>query len=125
MVKKRLTKSLEDYIEAIYAMLQVKQVVRVTDLAEEFSYSKASISRAISTLKTKGLVKHEAYGTITLTQKGITLAKAVMDKHIMLTNFLVDILGVSSSVAEEDACKIEHIVSQETVDKIKEYMKKS
>lgn len=124
MIKKRLTKSLEDYIEAIYTLLQDKPTVRVTDLAEEFSYSKASISRAISTLKARGLVKHETYGTITLTSKGVTLAKEVLDKHIMLTKFLTDILGVSSETAEEDACKIEHIISKETSEKINEYLKK-
>jgi DtxR family Mn-dependent transcriptional regulator len=124
MVKKRLTKSLEDYIEAIYTMLQEQSTVRVTDLAEEFSYSKASISRAISTLTSRGLVKHESYGTITLTPKGVSLAKAVLEKHVMLTKFLTEVLGVASDIAEEDACKIEHIVSQETVEKIKQYMKK-
>jgi len=124
MAKKRLTKSLEDYIEAIYFLSQEKPVVRVTDLAEEFSYSKASISRAISTLKAKNLVKHETYGTITLTPKGVTSAKEVMEKHIMLTHFLTEVIGISKEVAEKDACAIEHIASPETLEKIKKFVEK-
>jgi len=124
MLKKKLTKALEDYIEAIYFLTKDKPSVRVTDLAKEFMYSKASISRAISTLREKQLVKHETYGTISLTEKGLSLALEVTEKHLMLTKFLHEVIGVSSPTAEKDACLIEHIISAETVEKIKTYIEK-
>ena len=123
---KKLTESVEDYIEAIYLEHQKNHSgVRITDLALTMNVSKASANDAVRKLKEMGHVEHERYGQIYLTESGEKLATSIYEKHRMLKRFLHEVLGVSCRVAEDDACGIEHVISQETFDKMKAYLEKS
>lgn len=109
-----LTASLEDYIEIIYVLSQNSSDVGVTDVAKALGISKPSVNRAIRALKLKKLVIQEKYGKIILTPMGKSVANAVYSKHRVLRDFFVIVLGVSDETAESDACKIEHMLSDET-----------
>ena len=120
---KNVTASLEDYLEAIY-FLNSEDGVRVTDIATELSISKPSVNRAINTLKSQGLVKHEHYGSLFLTEEGFEIAKKVAKRHFIVKKFLNQILGVEEDKAEKEACMIEHCLCADTVDKLENFMNK-
>jgi DtxR family Mn-dependent transcriptional regulator len=119
-----MTESLEDYLETI-SFLSDEGVVRVTDIASRLKVSKPSVLTALKNLKDQGFLNHQRYGTISLTIVGKEQAKAIRDRHQFLASFLRDILGVSSEAAEQDACKMEHLLSDETLQKMKNLVKKS
>ncbi|HIT73820.1 hypothetical protein B5E58_06205 [Tyzzerella sp. An114] len=121
---KNVTASLEDYLEAIY-FLNNDEGVRVTDIATELSISKPSVNRAINTLKSQGLVTHEHYGSLFLTEEGLDIAKKIAKRHFMLKKFLTQILEVDEKTAEEEACLIEHCLSADTVEKLEKFMNKT
>lgn len=118
-----LTPSLEDYIEIIYILGAGTEPVGMSEVAKVLGISKPSVSRAVRTLKLKSLVIQEKYGKIILTPKGESVAKEIYSKHRMLSEFFMNVLGVSEKVAEIDACKIEHLLSTETLEKIKKILK--
>jgi DtxR family Mn-dependent transcriptional regulator len=113
-----MTQSLEDYLEMV-SFLSDDGEVRVTDIASRLGVSKPSVLTALKSLEEQGLLEHERYRTVTLTPKGTVQASEIRDRHKFLTSFLREILGVSAEVAEEDACKMEHILSEETLKKMK------
>ncbi len=119
-----LTGSLEDYLETIYILLKKSANVRITDIAKFLALSKPSVNRAVKTLKEANLVVHEKYGTITLTKKGEELAKGVYFRHKTLMNFLVNDLKIEPKTAEQEACRIEHDISEESLKKLIAYSKK-
>ena len=121
----KMTSSLEDYLEAIYFLNGKNDYVRVTDIAVELGISKPSVNRAVNTLKERGLVEHEHYGSLKLTEEGTSVARAVAERHIMLKSFLIEILGVESETAEEEACEIEHVLSADTISKMTNYLEKN
>lgn len=124
-MEKKLTESIEDYIETIYLEGQKQgKGVRITDIALKLNVSKASANDAVRKLKNLGHVEQERYGQIYLTDTGKELAVAVYEKHLLITEFLIQTLNVSLETAEKDACGIEHILSQETLEKIKTYLNK-
>lgn len=112
MEDKNLTAGLEDYLEAIYVADIEKKEIKGAQLARMLNISRASVSEALSKLVSKGLIQYESYGTVTLTPKGIYNAKKVYQKHNILKSFFKNVLGISPDEASENACKIEHIVSQ-------------
>lgn len=118
----KLSSSLEDYLEAIYILVQQGGEVRLTDVADFLNVSQPSVSRAIGTLKDAGLVVHESYGQISLSPKGKTQAKKVLGRHMLFKRFLTDTLGVDEATAEKDACRMEHVVSGETIEKLYAYL---
>ncbi len=120
---KYLTASLEDYVEMIYILGQNNMQVGITDVAEAFGVSKAGVSKAVKSLKSKDLVMQEKYGKINLTPSGTRVASMIYEKHLMISKFLTKVLGVDPKTAEIDACKIEHILSPETVMGIKKLLK--
>ena len=115
-----LQESGEMYLETIYVLSKKNNAVRAIDVAEEMGYSKPSISRAIGILKQGGYVITDEHGFLTLTDSGRSVAEKIYERHTILSNFLVYI-GVSPETASEDACKVEHILSDETFDAIKKY----
>ena len=117
-----LHESAEMYLETIYVLSQ-KGAVRSIDVAEEMGYSKPSVSRAVGLLKKGGYLTVDGTGGLILTEIGIEKAKSVFERHTVLTEFLSK-LGVSSVTASDDACKIEHVISAETLDAIKKFTKK-
>jgi DtxR family Mn-dependent transcriptional regulator len=113
-----MTQSLEDYLEMV-SFLSDEGEVRVTDIADRLKVSKPSVLTALKTLEEQGLLEHERYRTVHLTVKGAAQAADIRERHHFLTAFLRDTVGVSAEIAEEDACKMEHILSEETLKKMK------
>lgn len=116
-----LQESGEMYLESIYVLTKKSSSVRSIDVCEYMGYSKPSVSRAIGLLKSGGYVVVDGEGFLSLTQEGKDVAQKIYERHTMLTEMLVR-LGVSREVAAEDACKIEHVISDETVAAIKKYV---
>ena len=116
--------SREDYIESILMIKREKGAVRSIDIANHFGYSRPSISRAVGLLRKDNLVVVDDSGYIELTPKGMELAKNVYSRHRMLIRFL-EKLGVSPDTAEIDACRVEHILSEESMDRIRDFVNKS
>ena len=112
----------EDYLETILILHRKTGYVRSIDIANELGYSKPSVSRAMSILKEGGFINVAHDGQITLTDVGLEKAEEVYQRHILIMGFLRDTLGVSEKTAEEDACKIEHVISCETVLRLKEFL---
>lgn len=113
----------ENYLETIFVLQKKNGFVRSIDIATELDYSKASISRAMSILKEDGYISIDHSGQIILTDKGLTKANGVYERHMLISKFLIETLGVSAQTADNDACRIEHVISQESFDKIKIYIK--
>ena len=113
-----LTEANEDYIEAI-VMLNggTDKPVRSVDLAKHMGVSKPSINKAVSLLREVGLVNQEPYGDIYLTPEGLEYGLGVLRRHKTLISFLVDVLGVEPETAEDEACRIEHTISEDTFEK--------
>lgn len=116
-----LSESLEDYLEAIYLLLKEKKVVRVKDLMQQFGYKVSSVNNAVKNLRKKGLVEHEKYSYIDLTEKGENVAREIYAKHENIYRFFHEILGISEKNAWNDACRIEHILSEETYTRFMEF----
>lgn len=113
-----LQESAEMYLETIYLLSQKRSNVRSIDVAEHMGYSKPSVSRAVGLLKQGGYVTVDRDGFLRLTDEGIAVAAKVFERHTVLSRFLIS-LGVSEATASEDACKIEHVISDETLTAIK------
>jgi len=112
-----LGESLEDYLETIM-ILSEKGKVRSIDVAKLMEVSKPSVNKAVNNLKERGLITQETYGDIQLTQEGTKMAEAIFHRHKTIRSFLIDVLHVSVDTAEKDACRIEHIISEETFQNI-------
>lgn len=124
-LEKHLTYSLEDYVEIIYMIQQRGELVRITDIANALGFSKASVNRAVNTLKSEDIVIQEKYGKIHLTEKGFKIAKEIYERHKILSKFFREILGVKSDTAELDACRAEHVLSAETLMSIEKFLNKT
>ena len=120
---KRL-ESQEDYLEKILQISQKKEKVHAIDIAREMSFSKPSVSVAMNKLKEQGYIEINDKGEITLTSSGLAIAEKTLEKHIILTNMLMR-LGIDEETAMEDACKLEHDISDKTWEAIKRYLEKN
>lgn len=116
----RIRESAEDYLEAILVLKRRLGEVRSIDVANELGYSKPSVSYAMKKFRENGLVTTDAKGFITLTGAGLSIAERTLEKHGVIAAFLMG-LGVDEKVAREDACRIEHALSNESFEKIKEF----
>lgn len=114
----------ENYLETILMLQNKLGFVRSVDVANELDYSKASISRAMSILKDNDYISILETGQIILTPIGLSMANEIYERHRLITQFLINSLGIEQDVADTDACKIEHIISKRTFEKIKEYVQK-
>ena len=117
-----LNESAEMYLETIYKLSLTNIHVRSVDVAEALSYSRPSVSRAVGLLKKDGYLLMDGEGFLTLTEEGRALAERIYERHTVLTAAL-EALGVDKETAAEDACKIEHDISDRTFDAIKAHMK--
>ena len=118
----RIQESGEMYLETIHVLLQEKKYVRSVDVAEHMGYSKPSISRAMGLLNNGGFIEIAPDGAITLTETGLAVAEKIYERHTLLTRLLIT-LGVSEATALEDACKLEHAISDESFEAIKKHIK--
>ena len=114
--------SAEDYLERILILQEKQKGVRSIDIAHDMGFSKPSVSVAMKKLKEAGLIFIDKDGFISLTKEGHVIADKVYERHCVLKKLLIEI-GVSPSQAEKDACKVEHVLSEETFDAIKKKMK--
>ncbi len=108
----------EMYLESIYVLSKTKSSVRSIDVAEHMNFSKPSVSRAVGLLKEENYIAVDKDGHITLTDDGLFLAQKIYERHTILTKILVA-LGVDGETAAEDACRIEHVISDESFEAIK------
>lgn len=117
----RLQESGEMYLESIYVLSKQSGSVRSIDISEYMGYSKPSVSRAVGLLKSGGYIVMDNENFITLTDSGRAIAEKIYDRHTVLTEMLVR-LGVSEKTASEDACRMEHTVSDESFETIKRHV---
>ena len=118
----RAKESREMYLEVILKLEERNGIVRSIDIAKELNYSKPSVSRAMTVLKKENYITHSPYGDVSLTEEGRAKAESVYKSHRLLTEFLVKSVGLDWGIAEQDACKIEHVISQEALDAIEQYL---
>ena len=121
----KLTFTMENYLEAIYELSQDGKGARLSDIASRLGVTKASTNSAMATLSERGLITNEKYREIYLTSAGLELAEFTSKKHQTLKQFFVDVLGVKKSVADEDACAIEHVISNDSILAMQKYLKMS
>ena len=114
----KIHESAENYLETIYMLGQKQSFVRSIDIANELNYSKPSVSVAMKNLRENGYIEVMGDGKITLLEPGRKIAENLFERHTLLTKALV-MLGVDSEIASEDACKIEHILSDESFEAIR------
>ncbi len=119
----RVGESKENYLEAVYVLSKRNGFVRSIDVANYFEYSKPSVSVAMANLRAAKLITVDDAGGIHLTDVGRALAEQVYERHTLLTRFLTA-LGVDPEIAQEDACRIEHVLSQSSFDKLREHVTK-
>ena len=113
--------SAEDYLESILVLRERRGVVHSIDIVNELGYSKPSVSIAMKKLRENGYISMSPDGSITLNESGLAIASRVYDRHKTITK-LFTLLGVSAEAAAEDACKVEHDLSEETFGKIREFV---
>lgn len=118
-----LKESGEMYLESIYVLLSENSCVRSIDIAERMGFSKPSVSRAVGLLKSDGYILVDKDGRISLTETGRKTAEKIFERHTALTKMLI-LIGVSEETADTDACRMEHVISDETFNAMKNYFNK-
>lgn len=118
-----LTKSSEDYLEAIFVLTKDSDSVKSVRIADHLLVSRPAVNKAMNELLECGLIDKTSYSGISLTESGHKIAESIYQKHMIIKKFLVKI-GVSEEVAEIDCCKIEHVVSDETIERLIEISEK-
>lgn len=119
----KIKESAENYLEAILMLKSKNGYVRSIDIANYLNFTKPSISVAMKSFREEGYILMDSDGSIALTEKGLTIAERVYERHQVIAKALIT-LGVSETTAYEDSCKIEHDISNETFEKIKEHLKR-
>ena len=113
---------MEDYLESIYLIHKSGNTVRTKELAKKLNVRLPSVTEAVKKLAKKNMLNYKRYGNIIMTKKGEKAAKSVYKKHKLLYNFFVNVLGIDKNIAEDDACKIEHVISKNTMDKLEKFL---
>ena len=114
-----LTSSMEDYLEAVLMIQQRHGYVRCVDVAEQLNVTKPSVSRAVKELSKMGFLVKKTDGTLSLTEKGLQLAQRIYEKHRFFTQRLME-AGISPELAELEACRMEHVISQESFEHLRD-----
>lgn len=120
----KIQESGEDYLEAVLVLKQTKGIVHSIDVARHLNFSKPSVSRAMKLLREDGDVTMDADGAIELTEKGLQIAESIYERHCLLSTWLAQ-LGVNEEQAAADACRMEHVLSTETFEKLKAHVLES
>lgn len=123
MSEKVLSSSLEDYLECVYNRINLNGSVRAIDISKELNVSRASVTEALNKLAQKEYINYGRYEMISMTDSGIKKAEEIINKHNVLQYFFKDILGVEHEEATRTACKIEHIISRNILEKLSEFNK--
>ncbi len=117
-MNKKLTESLENYLETIGMLVRKNKIARVKDISKELNVKNSSVNIALNVLADKGLIIHEKYGYVELTSEGQKIADDIQHKEDILLRFFTEILGVDKDIALKDACRMEHTISDETLAKL-------
>lgn len=117
--------SSEMYLETVYLLEKTEGHAHGVDIAKKLGVSKASVTKAMKNLKNDGYISQESYGSINLTEKGRVFSEKIYNSHQMITQFLKHSLGVSHIEAAENACKMEHVLSENLIEAIKVYLAKN
>lgn len=120
---KEITPTMQNYLEAIGQLGSEEQVVRVKNIARQMNVKMPSVTEALKTLARDGLIRHEKYGYVQLTQKGENIAEEIYSRHQTLFKFLNEILRIDPRTADEDACRMEHTISSTALKKLIEFIK--
>lgn len=120
--KQKLTPSLEDYLEVIYHIIEEKQAARVKEIAKRLNVNNSSVTGALKSLSSKGYLNYSPYDVITLTERGQAVAVDVIRRHEVLKQFFTDILCIDPETSDDAACKMEHEVTPEVLDKIVKFV---
>lgn len=123
MTDKALSASMEDYLEAIYLIIEEKQAARAKDIVNFLNVNNSSVTGALRSLSSKGLINYAPYDLISLTEKGREHALGVVRRHKALKDFFTKILGADETEAEETACKMEHVISSNILEKLIQFVK--
>lgn len=118
-----ISSSLEDYIEAVYSIYIQENKVKAVEVSRRLGVSRASVTEALQKLEQLGLIHYGYYGTISVTEEGVKKAKEIIKKHATLSEFFEKILGVEHKLAEETACKIEHVIDNQILKKLEKHIK--
>jgi DtxR family Mn-dependent transcriptional regulator len=118
MRKKKISASLEDYLEAIYKIIEEKQGVKAVEVSRRLGVGRSSVTEALKTLAEKKLVNYGRYDVISLTYAGEKIAEKVILKHKVLYEFFTEILGVDENLAQENACVIEHVITEDILKRL-------
>lgn len=121
-MSKGITQSKEDYLKALLELSSRNKDVHSSDIAQRLGITRASVSKAMKLLKIDGYIFKEEYGTISLTRKGHEIASLIKKRYKLLKVYLVDVLGIQEIIAENDACQMEHVISDETLIKIEKHL---
>lgn len=117
----QLSESLGDYLETIYNEILKNGEAKVTDISNALNVKKASVTGALNQLKQRGLINYEPYSAITLTKKGTEEAKKIIEKHNVMSEFFETVLNLSPKEAVENACKMEHIMSEKMFERMMKF----
>jgi DtxR family Mn-dependent transcriptional regulator len=117
-MNKKLTESLENYLETIGMLVRENKIARVKDISKKLNVKNSSVNIALNVLADKGLIIHEKYGYVELTKEGQKIADDIQYKEDILLRFFTEILGVDKDIALKDACRMEHTISDETLAKL-------
>jgi Mn-dependent DtxR family transcriptional regulator len=117
-----ITPALENYLKIILELNERKGEARVTSISERFGVTKATVSQTVKKLIKYGLAEKDEHGAIRLTDSGKAKAIEIRNRNLVIKDFLTEVLGVNKQVSEKDACKMEHLVSCETLEKLKGYL---
>ncbi|MGI6727928.1 MAG: metal-dependent transcriptional regulator [Anaerovoracaceae bacterium] len=120
----KIFESAENYLETILILQKRNGEVRSIDIANELDFTRPSVSNAMKQFRQNGYITMDNKGYITLTERGMKIAISMYERHIILSKFLIA-LGIEEDMAKEDACRIEHVISQTTFNKIKEHYEKT
>ncbi len=122
MTETQLTPTMEDYLEAIYNIGREKRVVRVKNIADRVGVKMPTVTNMLKTLSQNGLINYEKHEYLELTPKGRRIGKEIDRRHHIIRNFLTDILKIDAVIADEEACKLEHGMSSETLDRLVQFI---
>ncbi|MBR1907690.1 metal-dependent transcriptional regulator [bacterium] len=123
MEKNKLSSSIEDYLEVIYEQLKINKNVKAVEIAKKLKVSRASVTEALQKLSAKGYIKYEKNIPIELTETGSKIAESVALRHSVLCDFFQNTLGLEQEEAEINACKVEHVITQNAFEKLIEFLK--
>jgi DtxR family Mn-dependent transcriptional regulator len=117
-IEHELSESLENYLETILELEQRQKVARAKDIAERLNVQRGSVTGALKNLSEKGYINYAPYSYITLTPKGMTLAKEIRFRHTALKDFLLKVLRIDAVTAEQTACRMEHVIDKMTIERL-------